>query len=391
MLYFDHNATSPLIPEARDAWLRAAEEWPANPSSPHRAGSRASNAMEEARSRMARILGCDALDLVWTSGASESNNQAMCHVRAGGAAEVWVSAVEHPSLLEPALRWFGAGCRLLPVGGDGVVRLEALDTLWASAGRPALVAVMAANNETGVIQPWGEVLRWCRERGIPFLCDASQWLGKLPAAGLGAADFVTGCAHKFGGPRGVGFLKCPVGAGARPLLLGGPQEEGRRAGTENLPGVMGMVAALEVRERGCGPEALARRLEIRRRFEHALLEKLPGASIVAREADRLWNTVPVLMPAADCRQRWVVRVDRLGAAVSTGSACASGAEKPSHVLRAMGVSPADAGRMLRLSSGWEARGEDWEQLLAILVAAESSLAVGREAGVPAPAGGAPGG
>lgn len=367
--YFDHNATSPLHPAARQAWLDATERFIGNPSSPHRVGARADAALAGAREKLARILGCDALDLVWTSGATESANLALHHFAAAlpPRAEVWLSAIEHPCVLEAARHWFKNRLLLIPATRDGVVDLGWLDrNLAKAAKRPDALVLMAANNETGVLQPWRGVLALCREREIPFFCDATQWVGKLPATGLGEIDFVSGSAHKFGGPKGVGFLKCPSKGRVRPLIHGGPQEERRRAGTENVPGVLAMVAALEVRETAlCGSEpcdATGVQSEVRSRFERTLIASLPGVEIVGAKSARLWNTVSALMPDHDCPSRWVVKLDKAGFAVSTGSACASGKEEPSHVLTAMGFSAADAGRVLRFSSGWETPPEDWAAL-----------------------------
>jgi cysteine desulfurase len=246
--------------------------------------------------------------------------------------------------------------------------------------RPGLVAVMAANNETGVLQPWRETLAVCREHEIPFFCDAAQWIGKLPAAGLGDCDFVSGCAHKFGGPKGVGFLKCPGVVEFQPLLVGGPQEDGRRAGTENVAAVLAMLAALDVHEKQLGGGEQQIRREWRASFERKLLDELPGSEVVGAGADRLWNTVSALMPEADCQARWVVKLDKLGCAVSTGSACASGKEEPSHVLKAMGYAPTAAGRVLRFSSGWETTEVNWGSLLEALrqVSGMVTWAAGRE-------------
>jgi cysteine desulfurase len=232
---------------------------------------------------------------------------------------------------------------------------------------------MAANNETGVLQPWPELAALCREFQVPFLCDAAQWLGRLPARGLGACDFVSGCAHKFGGPKGVGFLKCPSRSHLTPLIVGGPQEDGRRAGTENVPSILAMVAALQIRE-----QAIARNdhnvLSTRRdAFESQLLLNLPGSVIVGANSPRLWNTVSALMPETDCRQRWVVKLDKAGVAVSTGSACASGKENPSHVLAAMGFRPEQASRVLRFSAGWETTDTDWQTLEQALATVHQSL------------------
>ena len=366
MLYFDHNATTPLLPEAKRAWLEAVDSLVGNPSSPHRLGARADAALESARERLASALGCNAGDIVWTSGATESNNAVFSHLAGmttGRPDEVLVSAVEHPSVLSPARRHFGGKVRTIPVDGCGVVSLNWLEKALAGQGVRA-VAVMAANNETGVLQPWRAVAALCRSRGAPFLCDATQWIGRLPASALGACDFVSGSAHKFGGPRGVGFLKCPSGSALAPLLCGGKQEHGRRAGTENVAGVLAMLAALEARESALARGAQRERLSWREEFEQALTDELSGASIVGAGAERLWNTVSAIMPETDCRQRWVVKLDKAGFAVSTGSACASGREEPSHVLAAMGLEAGEAGRVLRFSSGWESTRDDWQKLLA---------------------------
>ena len=360
MIYFDHNATTPLLPAARKAWLDAAERFVGNPSSPHRLGARADAALNLAREQLASILGCDALDLVWTSGATESNNMVFHHLARSAAkdAAVWVSAVEHPCLLAAAREYFPGRVRLIPVTRGGVIELSWLPAALKKS-RPSLVAVMAANNETGVLQPWREALEICRAANVPFFCDAAQWLGKLPARGLGGCDFVSGCAHKFGGPRGVGFLKCPAKGRLHPLLVGGPQEEGRRAGTENVAGVLSMLVALEAREAALPSTKLDKP---RATFEKKLAIILPGVEILGASEARLWNTVSALMPEADCRRRWVVKLDKLGFAVSTGSACASGKEEPSHVLAAMGRAPSEAARVLRFSSGRETTAANWSAL-----------------------------
>jgi len=367
VIYLDHNATSPLLPEARQAWLEASEKYPGNPSSPHRLGARADNALNEAREKLAAMLSCHAAEIVFTSGATESNNTVLHHAARGlpQDGQVWVSSIEHPCVIEPAQFYFGKRLRLVPAGRDGVVELDWLERELKRA-RPALVVVMAANNETGALQPWREAQQLCRAREVPFFCDAVQWIGKLPSRGLGACDWVSGSAHKFGGPRGMGFLKVPASLSLVPLLRGGPQEETRRAGTENVAGVLAMVAALDAREKQIAANEAAVAEKLRDAFERKLIDALPGSEIVAAKSPRLWNTVSALMPEADCQQRWVVKLDKLGFAVSTGSACSSGKEEPSHVLRAMGYSSADAGRVLRFSAGWETAAKDWNALLAAL-------------------------
>ncbi|PYJ86202.1 MAG: cysteine desulfurase [Verrucomicrobia bacterium] len=364
MIYFDHNATTPMLPEARQAWLDATEKFIGNPSSPHRVGSRADAAITGARQRLAEFLGCDALDVVWTSGATESNNTVLHHCArtVPSDAEVWVSAIEHPCVIASTRHYFPKRHRLIPVGRGGVVDLNWLIEEIAHT-RPGLVAIMAANNETGVLQPWREALAICKQWAVPFFCDAAQWIGKLPADGFGECDFLSGAAHKFGGPKGIGFLKCPAKGRVEPLLRGGPQEEGRRAGTENVAGILAMLAALDAREALLSTDEHGKRVEWRKTFEKRMVSGLPRSEVVGAGQERLWNTVSALMPEADSQQRWIVKLDKLGFAVSTGSACSSGKEEPSHVIAAMGYPPREAGRVLRFSSGWETTEDHWDALL----------------------------
>jgi cysteine desulfurase len=371
LLYFDHNATHPLSPVARSAWLETVDQFPANPSSPHRLGERVDRALNEARERVAGWLGCSPLEIVWTSGATEANNAAIAHLSMARHGVALLSSIEHPCVRAATDRHFATRRAELRVSGDGLLDVTAVNAVLGQD--VAFVAVMAANNETGVLQPWREVAALCREHDVPFLCDAAQWIGRLPMNGLGECDFVTGCAHKFGGPQGVGFLKCP--ANLRPLIVGGPQEGGRRAGTENVPGILAMVATLAERESQIPRRATL--IDMREGFIEKLTSRIPGARVVATDAPRLWNTVSVVMPEApDCRLRWVVKLDKLGCAVSTGSACASGKEQPSHVLRAMGLKPDEASRVLRLSSGWDTTQEHWDRLLEALVQAAAEITKG---------------
>lgn len=358
MIYFDHNATSPLSDAAREAWVDASDRLVGNPSSPHRLGARTEKALADAREQLAGFLGCGTLDIVWTSGATESSNMVMYHYAETLApdAEVWVSAIEHPCVLEAARSHFGECLKTLPVTLSGVLDLDALRERLAER-RPGLIAVMAANNETGVLQPWREVREVCAEHDVPFFCDAAQWIGKLPSVGLGECDFVSGCAHKFGGPTGVGFLKCPAQGGVRSQMVGGPQEEGRRAGTENVAGVLSMIAALAEREVALASDTIIER----EAWRNAFAGNLTDATILGKGEGRLWNTVSALLPG-DCRARWVVKLDKAGFAVSTGSACASGKEAPSHVLTAMGLAADETDRVVRFSSGWETTADDWQAL-----------------------------
>ena len=365
MTYFDHNATSPLCRVARDAWLAACERFPANPASPHRLGNRADAALESARQSAAEFLKCSPLDIVWTSGATEANNALFHHASLDASGEVWVSAIEHPSVLEAALRFFPRAVRIIPVAKSGMVEVDWIEENLKKS-HPSLLAVMAANNETGVLQPWPDVLALCRRHEVPFACDAAQWLGKLAATGLGECDFLTGCAHKFGGPVGIGFMKVPTSF--KPFIVGGSQEDGRRAGTQNVAATLAMMAAWQLRERQIAAGEIILREQWRHHFVAELSRQLPQFELLGTGAPRLWNTVAALMPPLDdCRRRWIVRLDKMGFAVSTGSACASGKEKPSHVVTAMGVDSKKSDRMLRFSAGWETTAEDWDRLSRAIV------------------------
>ena len=362
MIYFDNNATAPVMREAREAWLNVTEKTGGNPSSMHQAGTRAAIALADAREKLAAFLGCHPLDLIWTSGATEANNMVTHHFARtlDDKSEIWISAIEHPCVHESAKHYFGKRAKLIPVTHDGVIDLDWLTAELADM-RPGLVGIMAANNETGVLQSWREALAICRQYKVPFFSDAVQWLGKMPAKGLGECDYLSGAAHKFGGPRGVGFLKVPHKSHVTPLLLGGKQEQGRRAGTENVPIILSMLAALETREKQLARCEHILRGVWRENFERQLLKNLPGAVIVGANAPRLWNTVSALMPEG-VQLRWLTKLDKAGFAVSTGSACTTGNEEPSHVLAAMNFKSAEAHRVLRFSSGWETTEANWDAL-----------------------------
>ncbi|MEI6715781.1 MAG: aminotransferase class V-fold PLP-dependent enzyme [Verrucomicrobiota bacterium] len=368
MLYLDHNATAPLSELAHNVWLETHTKYPANPASQHRLGQRADVALEGAREELAGLMGTKASALIWTSGATEAANTVMFELAKRGASnqKIWVSAIEHPCVLESAERWFPDRVIRLEVTSQGVLDVEKFRARLEKS-KPVAVLLMAANNETGVLQPWREVSEICRLNGVWMVCDATQWMGRLSAGGLGGCDFVFGSGHKCGGPVGVGFLKIPGswGGAFEGLLVGGGQEEGRRAGTQNLAGVLAMVAVFKVAE--TFQEGVVDRFNVRREIEDEILRIVPGASIVGSGVERLWNTVCVTLPElGDCRQRWVVRMDAAGVAVSTGSACASGKEKGSHVLGAMGVSEGERGRTLRWSGGWQTTREQWMEAVRVL-------------------------
>jgi cysteine desulfurase len=275
--------------------------------------------------------------------------------------------------MEAAERWFEGRLEIIPVDANGIVRIERVQTLLASKTIGALAA-MAANNETGVLQPWQTLRQLCTESGVPFVCDATQWMGRLPGTELGVCDYVFASGHKFGAPVGIGFLKLPARAAGpifQSLLLGGPQEDARRAGTQNVAAAAAFAAALN--HSAANMDSIAERLAIRARIESQLRERIEGLRIIAESEQRLWNTITILAPAAlDCRQRWVVRLDAAGVAASSGSACASGKENPSHVLTAMGLGDC-ADRVVRFSGGWETTETEWQRAVEICIATHQRM------------------
>jgi len=365
MPYFDYNATTPLHPAALAVWLETAGQAWHNPSSPYRSAAHAHALLEEARERLAAVAGGAPEDYVFTSGATESNNALFDYFarKSPPSARAVVSALEHPSVLEAAQSRFPQRTTLLRAERSGLVRLNNLESTL-SQGNVVLVSLMAANNETGVLQPWREALQLCRAKGVPFHCDAAQWFGKLPADVLAECDFVTGSAHKFGGPKGVGFLKISPNQRGFHGQCGGEQEHGHRAGTENLPAIRAMVAALEAYTPRLTPNTAGWE-SARASFEAALLMAVPGAIIIGANSPRLWNTTMFIAPR-EANTRWVTLLDKHDFQISTGSACATGKEGPSHVLAAMGFPPDAARRALRISAGWDTTPADWDGLLAAL-------------------------
>jgi cysteine desulfurase len=350
-IYLDHNATTPVHPEVAEAVARVLRDVPGNPSSRHAAGAEARAELEAARERVAALVGFRPGEIVFTSGATEANNAVLAGALAGeGGGHLVTSAVEHPSVLEPAARLSRAGVKVTRVGVDADGRLDPEAVAAALAPETRLLSVIWANNETGVIQPVAAIASDAAARGVPVHSDATQALGKIPvdAARLPLA-YLSGSAHKLNGPKGIGFLAVREGAPFAPLLLGGPQERRRRGGTENVAGAVGLGVAAD----------LARReLDARARRQRALRDRL-WEGIRARVADvrcnaplehALPNTLSVEFRGVP-GDVLVEALDLEGVCVSSGAACASGAVEPSHVLVAMGRTPAQARATLRFSTG----------------------------------------
>jgi cysteine desulfurase len=351
--YLDYNATAPIRPAAAAA-MSEALTLGGNPSSVHAAGRAARARLEGAREDVAALAVARPEQLIFTSGGTEANNLALAWALPG---RILVSAGEHASVLEAAPQ-----AERIPLSPDGRVDLAALEERLAEAPRPALVSVMLANNETGVIQPVVEAARLARAAGVPVHCDAVQAAGKvaLSLADLGV-QLLSLSAHKIGGPPGVGALVVAEDLALEPLLRGGGQERRRRAGTENLPGIAGFAAA--ARDAAEGLAGFARLADLRDRIEAEAKAIAPGLRVFGAEAPRLANTACLAMPGVKAETQ-VMALDLAGVAVSAGSACSSGKVAPSHVLQAMGVEDELADGAIRVSLGWASRTEDADLFLA---------------------------
>ena len=361
-VYLDNNATTPLDPRVREAMLPWLGERFGNPSSIHRRGQAARNAVEEAREAVAALLGARPPEVIFTASGTEANNTVIGGVAgftgvgaAAAAADgraaghLVISAFEHPSVREAAARAARGGMEVTKVspGADGVVPAEAV----IAALRPdtRLVCLMLANNEVGTVQPVAAVAAQCRSRGIPLLCDAVQAVGKIAVdvEQLGA-DFLVLGAHKFGGPLGAAALRVREGSAVDSFLVGGSQERRRRAGTENVAALVGLGAAAALARAELASRT-ARLAALRDRFE-AGLTAIPGAVVHCAGAPRLPNTSHIALSGVE-GEALLIRLDLAGFAVSTGSACSSGTVEPSRGLLAMGMAPAEALSSLRISFG----------------------------------------
>lgn len=351
-VYLDHNATSPLRPEARAAMLVALDV-AGNAQSVHAEGRRARQLIETARRQVASLAGARAEDVVFTSGGSEANALALRGAIQGAAAageritRMIVSAIEHDSVLATARACEETipGLRVLecPVTSAGTVDLAELRRLLMDGKGRALISVMAANNETGVLQPVAEVAALARASGALVHSDAVQAAGKMPLSTQGV-DYLTLSAHKLGGPQGIGALIMREGAPLVPQMLGGGQEQGRRAGTENVAAIAAFGAAAAIKP---NPNHAAWRATLERQLQAAS----PDAVIIGTDAPRLPATICVAAPSVPS-ENMVIALDLDGFAVSAGAACSSGKVTRSHVLTAMGVEPQVAASAIRVSFGW---------------------------------------
>jgi len=352
-IYLDFNATAPARPEVIDAVAEAMRAG-GNASSVHATGRAARALVEDARRRVAALVNADAGNVVFVGSGTEANNQVL---RCVGRPTVIISAVEHESV-----QLARDDAAVVPVGADGVVDLGALEALLAGAGGAAIVSIMAANNETGILQPVTEIARLAHAHGALVHSDAIQAAGKIPVdiQAMGA-DFLSLSAHKIGGPQGVGALVCRDRSLLARLIHGGGQEGGLRAGTENVAGIAGFGVAAE--SALAGLDGFAALAAVRDDLERRLADIAPGITVFGHDRDRLPNTSKVATLGLSSEVQ-VMGLDLAGIAISAGSACAAGRVEAPYVLTAMGVPDALAVCAVRISLGWTTTGADIDRLVA---------------------------
>ena len=350
-VYFDHNATTAARPEVVEAMLPYFTERPGNPNSIHLFGFETHEAVEEARGRLAGLFGCAPDEILFTSGGTESDNLALRgSVRGKARPHVVTTAVEHPAVLATCrdLERDGVEVDYAPVDRDGVLELDEFERML----RPdtSVASVMLANNETGVVQPVAEAAALCRERQVPLHVDGVQGVGKIPVDvdALGA-DMLSVSGHKFYGPKGIGALYVRGGIELDFYMTGGAQEGGLRPGTMNVPGIVGMGEAALIAKKRLDEER-TRIAGLRDRLESGLLDRAGELIVNGRGAGRLPNTLSLAVPRIE-GEAITLNLSVLGFAVSSVSACASGAEETSYVLRAMGLAPDVAQGAVRISLG----------------------------------------
>ncbi len=359
--YLDYNATAPLRPEVREAIVDALHVH-GNPSSVHEEGRAARALVEQARAKVAKLAGAAPEDVIFTSGGSEANALALA-AQGGQAWHCYLSAVEHPSVLSGG-RFYRETTTILPVTKDGLADLavlaKELEKHHLGGWRP-FVSLMVANNETGAVQPVPEAAAIVHEAGGLLHSDAVQAAGRIPLdlASLGA-DMLSLSAHKIGGPKGIGALVLKPGVSVEPLLKGGGQERRRRAGTENVPGIVGFGVAAELAAGDIAKTAGIKAL--RDSLEAGARAIAPDAVVVSAGVERLPNTSCIAVPGVKA-ETLVIGLDLAGVSVSAGSACSSGKVEASHVLSAMGVAPELAQGAIRVSLGFGTTSHDIERFL----------------------------
>ncbi len=364
-IYLDHSATTPMRQEVWGSMQPYFLEFYGNPSSIHTMGRRANVALEAARRTIAGLIKATPRELIFTSGGTEGDNAALRGIalarrQATGANRIITTPVEHHAVLHTAcdLRdHFGFELTLLPVDAEGMVQSAAVAAALGSGADVALVSIMYANNEIGTIQPIAEIGALCRPLGVPLHTDAVQAAGKLSLDVTAlAVDALSVSAHKFYGPKGVGFLYLRNGTPYLPYQTGGSHEGDRRAGTENVPGIVGMAKAFELVEAERPTETARLRL-LRDQLIGTLLESIDGAALTGSRTARLDTIASFVIQGVEA-EGVLIGLDLAGIAAGSGSACASGSQRPSHVLEAIGIAPTVAQGALRLSLGHSNTADD---------------------------------
>jgi cysteine desulfurase len=370
-IYFDNNATTPLLPQVLAAMEPCFIEGFGNAGSIHQVGQRARAQVEAAREQVAALVGSRAAEIVFTSGGTEGDNLALLGLVAAGD-HVIVSAIEHHAVLASAQRLQALGVEVTIVGGDtnGVVYPESVGE--ALRANTKLVSVMTANNETGVLQPVAEIAAIAHRANALFHTDAVQAAGKVPinVEEIGC-DLLTLAAHKMNGPQGVGLLYIRRGTLVQSRQLGGRHERGRRAGTENLAGIVGFGKAAELAMEWFRSGGVTQMTALRDRLEQGICRNVPGASVNGGLAPRTPNTSNIAFPGVE-GEGFVIAMDLQGVAVSTGAACSSGATEPSHVLVAMGLTEQARGS-IRFSLGKQNTAEEVDIVLDMVPAVVRKL------------------
>jgi len=373
LVYLDNNATTRPAPEAVAAMLPFLSEVYGNPSSMHRFGQRSRQAIDEARGHVARLLGCGEAELQLTGGGTEAVNTAIRGIYAARAPRrrIVTSSVEHSATRELCAQLVKEDANVVETRVDHRGALD-FDQLASSLDdETALVSIMWANNETGVLFDVAKIAELCKGRRVPFHCDGTQAVGKVPmnVAQLGV-DAMSFAAHKFHGPKGVGGLFARRGLRYRPLLIGGPQERGRRGGTENVPGVVGMGAAAELAIAAL-PE-MPRVAALRDRLERGILASIPDTAVNGRTDQRLPNTTNIGFARLEA-EAILILLSEQGVCASAGAACSSGSLEPSHVLKAMGVDGRLAHGAIRFSLSRYSTDAEVDRTLEVLPAVISRL------------------
>ncbi|MHC5012842.1 MAG: cysteine desulfurase family protein [Planctomycetota bacterium] len=367
-IYLDHNATTPVRPEVADAMDDVVRRLHGNPSSVHADGAAAKAAIERARGCVASLLGAAASDVLFTGGATEANNTALfglLRTQSERRRHIVTTTVEHPSVEEPLRRLEGEGWRVTRIGVDEDGCVDPDEVGDAITPDTALVSLIWANNETGSLQPVGEIAHIAREKGVLVHSDATQAIGKIPVdLRQVPLNLLSLSAHKFNGPKGVGSLVVRGGLGFDPLLCGGPQEGRRRGGTENVAGIVGLGVACELAESEL-VDRMSRYARLRARLWEGIQAKVPGVRRNGSAVHVLPNTLNVEFEGT-AGELLLQALDLEGVAVSSGAACASGSIEPSHVLVAMGRSTAAARGSLRLSVGHGVDGNQVDRVLTLL-------------------------